>query len=326
MGIGQVSRNSSAGPLWEPIEQAQDKPASSHFDAADANTDASVADQQSETNPPTSIPKPFTQHPSKQVTASAKKTQELEELALLFSQNKIDIDSLLPKLLSLLCKHHTDWMSVQKKLILAEERWSDAQDDKQLQLQERVIDEKQTVQTFNKVQKGVAAGGFAFSACAAFSGAVATGPLAAVGAVVGVGYGLFLTIDTLCDDFVKKQVASFIAQGDKESEANWLSRIELFVNLSTFALGCGFNSAGAINIGMQVVKIATGVVKGTLDDRLRQLQGDLQELNFTCEQSDTRKEEFREQLMSMMKDIHYFYEIYKKVLDNQNQTAKTILR
>ena len=251
---------------------------------------------------------------------TAKRQQTLGELHDLFSKGEINIDNLLPLILLHLYQSQAGKLSLQKQLILSEEKWAEIQENARHALATKEIAAAKNVKTSKTVLNATAS----LCLAAAAVGTIMTAPTPF--AFVGAGLGALLAIDTLCDDAGKKQIASWIAQGDKEAELTWLSRIHLFTNVSSFALSFGLNPTSAISIGMQVAKATTGAVSATLDSRLNDLHAELMQINELCELSERQQENFSQRITEMSKFIFYIYDMLKHVSDNQNRTMKAIQR
>lgn len=250
----------------------------------------------------------------------AKRHQTLNELHELFSNGQIDIDNLLPLILLHLYHSQAGKLSIHKQLILAEEKWANIQENAKHQLATQEIAAAGRAKTGKTVLNATASFGFA----AAAVGTVCTAPTPF--AFIGAGLGALLVIDTLCDDAGKKQIANWIARGDKEAELAWLGRIHLFTNVASFALSFGLNPTKAIEIGAKVAQATAKAVSETLDSKLSDLNAELMQINELCERSEREQENFSQRVTEISKFIFYIYDMLKHVSDNQNRTMKAIQR
>ena len=145
--------------------------------------------------------------PAPQPAISPEKEQNtLQDIQEQFLQGRISIDDVLLKVLMHFCKSHTSRLELQKKLMIAEDKWVEIQEKARLLIATKELEQSSRVQICNKVHNGTAMAALTTSALAVLLSSPT--PLAFVGA----GVGALLAIDTICDDAAKKYIASWIAQ------------------------------------------------------------------------------------------------------------------
>ncbi len=207
-----------------------------------------------------------------------------------------------------------------KRYFLIEQMWGKHHESEKTQQYKTVQEATLHMQGAQKVEKAVSTVGFTIAGIAT----IITGctPLA-VGALI---CGALFTLDSLLDDVMKKQVASWIAPQDREAQKIWLSRIQMFTSVASLGLSFGLTGPRAVSVALKVANSAVIGFKGAIEYKLSHLEAALVECESACKRSESHQSRFITDLEHTTQSIYDLYSNLRAIEEQKHAAARTILR
>jgi hypothetical protein len=192
----------------------------------------------------------------------------------------VPIEFLLHVLLASCIEQGAQHLKLIKDLLDKERGYQSVKEKQRTEQMDKVLKDAGALKTTSKVDKICTAGSLAASG---LEGILQGNYIVGIPTVIS---GVLLAADHYFEDAGKKQIASWIAQGDKESELSWLGRLDFAASIASLGLSFGLTGSKALTIAKSVSQAALTGVKGTLQHRMNVDQELLKHLDASCERSE----------------------------------------
>jgi hypothetical protein len=213
-----------------------------------------------------------------------------------------DIDTLATFISVHLVKESKSLLQIKHKLVEAERAIRDEFAKRERDAVHDVADKSHTERMWSLFDKIATAVAFFISACfSSFSGIGI--PLLITGAI--------LTMDQVCDDYLKKHVAKWLSKGNKESEEAWLQRLQIGCGIILVGCSLGIASPQLIRASLSLAQGASQMVKGVAKYRANLTRATLMELSEAVKGSKLIIDLL---LQSAQRTITTIHELYRNIL------------
>jgi hypothetical protein len=122
------------------------------------------------------------------------------------------------------------------------------------------------------------------------------------------------------DDVAKKQIASWLGQGKKEAQADWLGRIHMFSGIISLGMSFGLTGPRAIQIALKVGQTTLSAIKSGCDHQLNTLNAGIIEIESATKRSDVLQSRYVKELEENTRTIYEYYQNLQTA-EEQRQTA-----
>ena len=153
--------------------------------------------------------------------------------------------------------------------------------------------------------------------------------LATAASPVGLGaliVGIALLADQLVDNTVKKNVASWIARGQKESEQAWLYRMEFFCTIASTLLSYGLVQTAAFQIALNVSTTAFNATKSVAERRAMTSRALREELSATSRFAQKNIDKAMDALNDAYELTRHLQQMNHQIDEGRMRLAHTLLR
>ncbi len=225
----------------------------------------------------------------------------------------IPFDMLAQYLLTVLLEDENQYLGILTRLIKQERAFKQMQEDVRIRHFETQLRDETHLKHIAKAGKIASKAEIVVAGIQAMlSGNVGGFVIGLVACVFGTATAL----DCYFDDAGKKQLASWIAQGDSESERRWLDRIHLFVNatssIASICASIGLTLSGntAVTLGQKVANCILSTAEGQCKKKLDMEKAKGLELDLICERSQTS-------LKNLIEHVSHHSEIVNQYVDTK---------
>jgi hypothetical protein len=171
-----------------------------------------------------------------------------------FLENVTDIEQLVNEVMSFITEQSDPYLEAQKKLLERDKAYAAKQENERAKATDAEMEANSSADTWGTVSQTVST-----ISLLAVSLSIAPSPLALAGAVVAVSK----LCDLALDDMFKKKIASWLAQGNGESQKAWVERIHLFSEVFSVGLSFHLMPQAAMQLAMNIVGVATTATTAT---------------------------------------------------------------
>lgn len=224
----------------------------------------------------------------------------------------------LPYLLHFASCQYRHHLTTKEKHLGKERQYLEKKEGETIEQIELIDRETVQIGFVNKVSRSLASFGLLGSGVAA----VAAGQSGGIPTIVA---GILLSIDTLCDDPIKKQIASWLQTANGEDRQTWESRIALFFTITPYVLSFGLQQIQAVQIAIKVTDAAVGALEGGLAYKQDLNHALLIELDAECKESAKHIEQLIHEMHRLIETITHFYESFSQIEKNRKETISFIL-
>lgn len=213
-------------------------------------------------------------------------------------------------------KKHT---MISQKLLVNEQQWHKTKIEQKNNCLDEISTQSKQLSGARTVEKIAGATGIAISGgCALLSGIT---PLA-IGALA---VGALFTLDHILDDAMKKTVASWISQGDKEQESVWVSRIQMFSSLVSLGFSFGISGPQAVNVALKATQTAVSGYRGYLDNKMDSLNAYIIEHDSHIAKSDSKQQKLLSRMEEMMRHVYHLYENMHLIEQERHKISSSMI-
>ncbi len=232
------------------------------------------------------------------------------------------VDDQVHALFLLIQDAFTERLAITRDLLVQERTYSDSIEKKRSDEVEKQLTLTKNVSTWTTVEKSLSTIGLIAAGVAGIAaGAVPLGAFA-------VTLGVLELLDQVMEEKAKKTIALWMAQGNKESQAEWLDRIHLFTAATSMAISFGIAAPIAAQYGvavatkygaqlaLQVAKTGAGGVKSVYEWMLTNQKALMIELDAFCTLSQKNVNKL---FFDLQERSNVIYELYKNMHDIESK-------
>lgn len=242
-------------------------------------------------------------------------SQQLESESLLSGS----LESIMYAVHKTMLEAHKRHTVISQKLLVNEQQWHKTKVQQKNNCLDEISTQSKQLSGAKTVEKVAGATGIAISGgCVLLAGIT---PLA-VGALA---VGALFTLDHILDDAMKKQVAAWISQGNKEQQSVWVSRIQMFSSLVSLGFSFGISGPQAVNVALKATQTAVSGYRGYLDNKMDGLNAFIIEHDAHIAKSDSKQQKILARMEEMMRHVYHLYENMHLIEQERHKISNSMI-